>query len=52
MTDFLKYSNYKSQSYCFENDEYFNFHGINNALIGKPNGSTFTPKKILVIQMI
>ena len=40
-------------SYCYQDEDYFNYHGIQNALCGKIrfNGGGFTPKRILVIQM-
>ena len=46
----------KNQSYCEQHEDYFNYHGIENALCGKqPNDDgkmKFTPKRIVVIQMI
>ena len=46
----------KNKSFCIQNDKNFNYHGIKNALSGKTrinneNGQSFTPKRILVIQM-
>ena len=40
---------------CYQNENYFNYHGIKNALCGKEpdkyGNMYFTPKRILVIQM-
>ena len=44
----LNKENYKNHSHCFQYENYFNYHGIKNALCGNKN---FTPKRILVIQM-
>ena len=48
--------NKKYQSYCDNNEDDFNYHGIENALCGKTfddwgNGDMFISKRILVIQM-
>ena len=40
--------NDKNGSSCNQHENYFNYHGIENALCGKDE---FTPKRILVIQM-
>ena len=45
----LRKENYKNQSCCFQDEYRFDYHGIENALCGKD--WTFTPKRILVIQM-
>ena len=42
--------NRKSQSYC-NKQEKFDYHGIENALIGNMYPNRFTPKRIIVIQM-
>ena len=46
--------NDKMKSYCHENiwDKYYDFHEQQYPLIGKPGKSEFTPRRILVIQMI
>ena len=45
----------KNKSYCYQNENHFNYHGIKNALCGKistlDEKSYFTIKRILVIQM-
>ena len=51
--------NWKNHSFCFQNEDYFDYHGIQNALCGKTVnetldnkiGNCFTPKRIVVIQM-
>ena len=48
---------YESGSNCYQHDNYFDYHGIEKALCGKHPDDTgeimfFTPKRILVIQMI
>ena len=45
--------NSKSVSFCYQNDEYFDYHGIRDALIPNTFNKTsgFTPKRIQVIQM-
>ena len=44
--------NEKNESHCWQNERYFNYHGIENALCGKTGeDGFFTPKRILVIQM-
>ena len=45
--------NKKNNSSCYQNENNFNYHGIENALSGKTrfDGGYFTPKRILVIQM-
>ena len=43
---------WKNESYCWQFEDRFNYHGIKNALCGKTGyGEFFTPKRILVIQM-
>ena len=49
--------NKKSQSYCRQNEKcFFDYRGVENALVQNPkklfDGPTFTPKRIIVIQMI
>ena len=44
--------NSKTASYCYQNNDYFDYHGIQNALCGCNHPQTFTPKRITVIQMI
>ena len=39
---------YKNESHCYQYEDRFEYHGIENALCGKRH---FTPKRILVIQM-
>ena len=41
----------KSESYCYQDNDYFNYHGTINPLNGKSNKSPFTPQRITVIQM-
>ena len=51
---YLMKENKKNESYCYQFEDWFDYHGIENALCGKkpyPNGEDFTPKRILVIQM-
>ena len=56
---YLTKENYKNKSYCHQNENRFNYHGIEKALCGKTRykennewkGEHFTPKRILVIQM-
>ena len=47
--------NKKNGSRCLQNENTFNYHGIQNALCGKTGhswgGENFTPNRILVIQM-
>ena len=47
--------NYKDKSFCVQNEDRFDYHGIENALCGKEQDILgrmyFTPKRILVIQM-
>ena len=52
----LKKENEKNHSFCYQNEDIFDYHGIENALCGKTNswrndGENFTPIRILVIQM-
>ena len=47
----LRQKNWKYQSYCYQNENRFDYHGIENALCGKTNPTNFTPKRILVMQM-
>ena len=49
----IEKENRKTTSYCYENGsgKFFNFHDQKNPLIGKSLGSTFTPKRFVVIQM-
>ena len=51
---YLYKENKKNESYCRQDENYFDYHGIENSLCGKqpyPSGEDFTPKRILVIQM-
>ena len=52
---YLRKENKKNKSWCDQNEDRFNYHGIKNALCGKTSyfdiGEDFTPKRILVIQM-
>ena len=51
---YLRKENKKNISCCYQNEDNFDYHGIENALCGKePNNERmfFTPKRILVIQM-
>ena len=55
---YLKKENKKNKSYCYQNEDNFDYHGIEKALCGKtykfsnhPLNEYFTPKRILVIQM-
>ena len=43
--------NSKSSSSCSQGDSYFDCHGYKNPMIGKPDNSNYTPKRITVIQM-
>ena len=44
--------NCKNYSLCYQNENEFDYHGIENALCGKTgNIKPFKPKRILVIQM-
>ena len=43
--------NNKNQSYCWRDEDYFDFHGIEKALCGKEDTEKIIPKRILVIQM-
>ena len=49
----LRKENYKNESYCYQFEDNFDYHGIEKALCGKilNNDENFTPKRILVIQM-
>ena len=47
---YLNKENNKNESYCYQSEDHFNYHGIEKALCGK-TGDYFTPKRILVIQM-
>ena len=51
---YLRKVDMKHYSYCNQNENYFDYHGISNALCGKSGYSEedcFNPKRILVIQM-
>ena len=41
-----------NDSFCCQSPDEFDYHGIANALCGKIHPKRFTPKRILVIQMI
>ena len=52
--------NMRHESYCWQYEDKFNYHGVEKALCGKKidkivnqrkYGTTFTPKRILVLQM-
>ena len=48
----LKKQNWKKESFCFQHESNFDYHGFGNALSGKTGYyNNFTPKRILVIQM-
>ena len=42
----------RSDSFYNQYDEYFDYHGLLNSLTGKSSENKFTPKRIVVIQMI
>ena len=44
-------ANRKSQSYCDQNDKYFNYHNIESALCGTKHPEKMTLKRIVIIQM-
>ena len=48
---FLKKENWKNESNCWQDEDDFDYHGIEKALCGKARPTRFTPKRILVIQM-
>ena len=52
---YLYKENRKIVSHCNQYENYFNYHGVKNALCGKEPDEhiemNFTPKRILVIQM-
>ena len=48
----LKKEDKKFKSICHQNKNRFDYHGIENALSGKSERENFTPKRIIVIQMI
>ena len=51
----LRKENNKSKSHCYQSENWFDYHGIQNALCGKQpdkyGDMYFTPQRILVIQM-
>ena len=50
----IKKENSKSQSYCFQRNRFFNYHGTENPLVGGygiESSQYFTPKRITIIQM-
>ena len=48
----LMKENVKEKSWCGQNDEEFDYHGVSKALCGKVYyRDCFVPKRILVIQM-
>ena len=53
----LRKENCKNKSYCYQDEDRFDYHGIKNALCGKTyyydfgSKGQFTPQRILVIQM-
>ena len=52
----LRKENKKNRSHCYQSENKFNYHGIRKALCKKTiyfgGGEYFTPKRILVIQMV
>ena len=48
----LSKENKKNDCHCDQDVDHFDYHGISNALCGKIHPNRFTPKRILVIQMI
>ena len=52
---YLYKENNKNESRCYQNENQFDYHGIEKALCGKiwneDDEQYFTPKRILVIQM-
>ena len=44
----LAKENWKNQSFCYQDEDHFDYHGIDFALCGKIG---WIPKRILVIQM-
>ena len=49
---YLSKENCKNKSCCFQDEDKFDYHGIEKALCGKEYyPDYFTPKRILVIQM-
>ena len=44
-------ANRKSLSYCDQNDKYFNYHNIPNALCGTTHPDKMTLKRVVIIQM-
>ena len=51
--DILLYKrNGKDKSYCLQDNGYFNYHDIKNAICGYSYPKKFDPKRIMVIQMI
>ena len=44
-------ANYKSESCCSQNEYYFYYHGIKNALCGKPYYFPLIIRRLVVIQM-
>ena len=49
----IRKENVKNKSYTYQQDstEYFDYHGIKNALVGVDDPERFTPNRIVVIQM-
>ena len=44
--------NRKHESYCFQDGRFFNYHGVDEALVGKTGyDECFVPARIIVIQM-
>ena len=44
--------NKKFESYCFQDGRFFNYHGVDDALVGKTGyDECFVPSRIIVIQM-
>ena len=48
----LRKSNTKSDSFYQQfDDDYFDYHGTQNVILGRNGSNSFTPKRIIVIQM-
>ena len=47
----LKKENNKDESFCVQDEDWFDYHGIEKALCGKEDYDYWTTKRILVIQM-
>ena len=47
----LRKSQQKEGSFYEQYDEYFNYHTTKDVILGRKKPNTFTPKRIVVIQM-